>query len=143
MFTARPYRGVLAFMTGVIVLSSCGGQAGSPEGTAKAFIDSVLARDAEAACALTASERTGVPAKDSPEDFAECMAFIDLAIGTSSLVREAAGKEVTVSAASITGDSATVSDQDITIDGEALPDGDSSPMELTRIDGAWYVTDLG
>lgn len=54
-----------------------------------------------------------------------------------------AGKSVDVAVASVDGDFATVADDDVHIDGVPLPDPNSSPVRLIKIDGAWYVTDFG
>ena len=144
--TRRAWLGVMV----LVALCSCGGGgtsgSSSPEGTAQAFYRALLANDPKAACELTADAKTRKPSiqDTSPQGLlAQCEAYVALGIASSSKLATLMGKDVQIHAATTNGDSATISDSDVLVDGTPIPDKNTAPLKLMRIDGTWYVTDFG
>ena len=131
-------RVILLMISLVLVLGACGGgPSDTAPKTAEDFLHALAENDAEAVCQLMANledDGGGPITKDSP-DWQKCVGLINVAMSEAKDLERLA--EAKVESADIDGDEAEVDEDNIS----GVVGADIS-MELTLIDGKWYVTDF-
>ena len=125
----------LAAGVAVFALADCaGGAANNPTTSAERFLHALAAADTDKACRLIASDEQPVT---EDHDWDQCQSYVHLALASAG---DEAGKyaKAEVRSADLDGDTAHVDNEDVA--GVLDPD---ITLNLVRIDGRWYISDLG
>ncbi|OYN93440.1 hypothetical protein CGZ95_18980 [Enemella evansiae] len=125
---------VCALLVPLAALTGCFGPSG-PDEVAQAWLRAVGAGDAPRACQLSADWK-GVPIKRNTPAYRQCLSMIDGNFTTRGGGERLANlKQAEVTSASVEGDKATVSAEDIT----GVIDPVIDTVTLIRVKNAWYV----
>lgn len=137
MITSKSRAGVLLIPL-LLLLGACGGGPGdtAPK-TAQSFLQALAEQDAEAACQLMANleDDAGGPITEDSPDWQKCLGLMNITLSEADDVARFANAKV--ESADIDGNEAEVDEDNIT--GVVEPD---ISIDLTLIDGKWYVTDF-
>lgn len=125
---------VIAAASALVLIGGCSGPSDNPTRSAERFMHALAAGDIDQACRLVSTDGQPVT-KD--HDWEQCQSFLHLALATSGN-EVAKYSQAEVTSADLDGDSAHVANDDIA--GVLDPDFE---LDLIRIDGRWYVDDLG
>lgn len=123
-----------AAASALVLIGSCSGPSDNPTTSAERFMHALAAGDIDHACRLVATDEQPV---SEDHDWEQCQSFLHLALASAGdeVAKYAQAK---VTSAGLDGDAAHVANDDIA--GVLDPDFE---LDLIRIDGRWYVDDIG
>ncbi|WP_137122774.1 DUF4878 domain-containing protein [Segeticoccus rhizosphaerae] len=137
----RAVTALAALLVAVPTLSACGGGDDGSEaaGVIESYFHAVGDKDSEAACKLQTTEDGSKPLKSDDTKFQECVKGMTMLMDQAKKEDLDTFKGIAVKEATVDGDKATVSPDQV----EGLPEdakgGDDKPVSLVKIDDAWYI----
>lgn len=122
-------------------LMGCSTANGSPERTVRDYLEASFDGNVAAACQRTVDPDSDPPSPATPETCSSgARSWADygkMVFGSKPIIK--------VLGAAVDRDTASVSDEQILINGTAVSeiDPDNSPITLAKVNGRWLISDLG
>jgi hypothetical protein len=136
----RALPALTALLVAVPTLSACGGDDSSAAaGAIESYFQAVGDKDSEAACKLQTTEDGKKPLTSDDAKFQECIKGMTMLMDQAKKKDLDTFKGITVKEATVDGETATVSPDQVEGLPEAAKGDDDKPVQLVKIDDTWYI----